>query len=56
MGEKVEAGEVYRGPAGVLRDSNWLSAETIAGDQDTVLTIESVIRRREVKFKEGEVK
>lgn len=51
MGEKLEAGEVYRGPCGILKDSQWLSAETIPADRDTVVQIQSVIRRREVKFK-----
>jgi len=51
MSEKLEQGEIYRGPAGVLKDSNWLSAETIPHDQDTIVQIEAVIRRREVKFK-----
>lgn len=51
MAEKLEAGEAYRGPCGVLKDSNWLSAETIPADRDTVVEIEAVVRRREVKFK-----
>lgn len=52
MGEKLEAGEVYKGPCGILKDSAWLSAETIPADKDTVVQIEAVIRRREVKFKD----
>lgn len=51
MGEKLEAGEVYRGPCGILKDSQWLSAETLPTDKDTVVVIEAVVRRREVKFK-----
>lgn len=51
MPEKLEQGEVYRGPCGILRESAWLSAETISADKDTVVQIHSVIRRREVKFK-----
>jgi len=51
MSEKLEEGEAYRGPCGVLKDSNWLSSETIPHDRDTVVEIEAVIRRREVKFK-----
>lgn len=51
MPEKLEAGEVYRGPCGVLKDSQWLSAETIPADKDTVVQIQAVIRRTEVKFK-----
>lgn len=51
MGEKLEAGEVYVGPAGVLKDSNWLTAESLPADRDTPVQIEAVVRRREVKFK-----
>lgn len=51
MGEKLEAGEIYKGPCGVLKDSNWLSAESLPADRDTVVQIEAVVRRREVKFK-----
>lgn len=51
MGEKLEVGEIYKGPCGVLKDSNWLSAETLPTDRDTVVQIEAVVRRREVKFK-----
>lgn len=51
MPEKLEAGEIYRGPCGVLKDSAWLSAETISAEKDTVVQIQNVIRRREVKFK-----
>lgn len=51
MGEKLEAGEIYKGPCGVLKDSNWLSAETLPADRDTVVQIDAVVRRKEVKFK-----
>lgn len=51
MTEKLEAGEIYKGPCGVLKDSNWLSAETIPADRDTVVQIDAVVRRRQVKFK-----
>lgn len=51
MGEKLDPGEIYKGPCGVLKDSNWLSAETLPADRDTVVQIDAVIRRREVKFK-----
>lgn len=51
MGEKLEAGEIYKGPCGVLKDSNWLSAETLPTDRDTIVEIEAVVVRREVKFK-----
>lgn len=51
MPEKLEEGELYRGPCGILKDSAWLSSETIPADKDTIVEIEAVIRRREVKFK-----
>jgi len=54
MGEKLDAGELYKGPCGILKDSNWLSAETLPADRDTVVTIEAVIRRKVVKFKNEE--
>lgn len=50
MGEKLEAGEVYKGPCGVLRDSPWLSASHLSPDEDTIVEIEAVIRRKSVKF------
>lgn len=51
MGERLEPGEVYSGPAGVLKDSNWLTAESLPGDRDTPVQIECVVRRKVVKFK-----
>lgn len=51
MAEKLETGEAYKGPCGILKDSAWLSAETIPADRDTILQIEAVVRRKSVKFK-----
>jgi len=48
--EKLEAGEVYRGPCGVLKDSNWLTAETLPQDRETIVQIDVVLRRKAVKF------
>jgi len=48
--DELDVGEIYKGPCGVLKDSNWLTAETLPTDRDTVVQIEAVIRRREVKF------
>lgn len=56
MSEKLEEGEVYTGPAGILKDSNWLNAESLPPDRDTTVQIEAVIRRRTVKFKNEEKK
>jgi hypothetical protein len=51
MGEKLDAGEIYRGPCGVLKDSAWLNAESIPTDRDTIVQIEAVVRRKNVAFK-----
>lgn len=51
MPEKLEAGEIYRGPCGVLKDSNWLTAEALPTDKDTIVQIEAVVRRKNVAFK-----
>lgn len=51
MSEKIDPGEVYKGPCGILKDSNWLTAETLPTDKDTIVQIEAVVRRKEVKFK-----
>lgn len=51
MVDKLDIGEVYRGPVGQLKDSPWITAESIPHDRDTVLQIESVMRRRNVVFK-----
>lgn len=51
MAEKLEAGEIYRGPCGILKDSNWLTAEALPADKDTIVQIEAVIRRKSVAFK-----
>jgi hypothetical protein len=51
MPEKLEDGELYKGPCGILKDSAWLSAETLPTDRDTIVQIEAVIRRKTVKFK-----
>lgn len=54
MSEKMQEGEVFTGQAGILKDSNWLTAEAIPSDRDTVVQIECVVRRRLVKFKNEE--
>ena len=47
----LDAGEVYKGPCGVLKDSAWLTAESLPADRDTVVQIRDVIRRQQVVFK-----
>ncbi len=53
MGEKI-VGEVYKGPCGILKDSDWLTAETLPTDRDTVLQIESVHRFTNLKLGGGQ--
>ena len=56
MANDVPPGEVYKGPPGIARDSIWLTNEDIPHDRDTVVTIESIIVRRKVKFQGGREK
>ena len=53
---EVPAGEVYRGPSGVARDSVWLTNEDLPHDRDTPVTIEAVVVRKDVTFQEGRKK
>lgn len=50
---QLEAGELFKGPCGVLSESPWLTAETLPPNRDTVVTIEAVIRRANVTFERG---
>lgn len=47
---ETPAPKQWDGPSGIARDSVWLTQEDIPHDRDTVLTIERVNRRDEVKF------
>lgn len=49
----VPAGQVYRGPPGIARDSTWLTNEDLPHDKDTVLTIDAVLIRKNLKFQGG---
>jgi hypothetical protein len=49
----VPAGEVYRGPPGIARDSVWLTNEDIPHDRDTVVTIESIVLHKKLTFQGG---
>lgn len=46
----------WDGPSGVARDSVWMSNEDLPHDKDTVLTVEQVNRRDNVKFQTGKPK
>lgn len=48
---KLDDGEVYKGPCGILKDSNWLTAESLPTDKDTIVQIKDVVRRKTVTFK-----
>lgn len=52
MGEKI-TGESYKGPAGILKDSDWLTSEAIPTDRDTVVEVEDVQRFRNLKLNGG---
>lgn len=52
----VPAGEAYKGPSGIARESNWLTNEDIPHDRDTVVTVESVVLRRNLKMEGGRPK
>lgn len=54
--ENRPTGKEYRGPTGVARDSIWLTNEDLPHDKDVVLTIEKVMRYRNVKFQGGRTK
>lgn len=53
MAEKV-VGETYRGPAGLLKDSDYLTAETIPTDKDTLVQIQEVQRFKNLKLGGGQ--
>ena len=50
------AGEVYRGPPGIARESVWLTSEDLPHDRDVVLTIETVRVRRNIEMQGGRPK
>jgi hypothetical protein len=52
----VPPGADYRGPSGIARESNWLTNEDVPHDKDTVVTIESVTLRRNLKMQGGRPK
>lgn len=49
----VPKGEVYRGPPGIARDSTWLTNEDLPHDKDTLVTIEAIVIRKNLKFQGG---
>ena len=52
----VPAGMEYKGPSGIARDSIWLTNEDIPHDRDTLVTIESVVLRRNLTMQGGRPK
>lgn len=53
MSERLPSGELYKGPCGLLKDSNWITAESLPADRDVIVQIEAVIRRKSVDFNRG---
>ena|SRR5688572_17965757 len=53
MAEKI-VGESYRGPSGLLKDTDWLTAETIPTDKDTQVQVEDVQRFKNLKLGGGQ--
>ncbi len=52
----VPKGEPYKGPSGIARESTWLTNEDIPHDRDTVVEIEQVTIRRNLKMQGGREK
>lgn len=52
----IPEGQLYKGPSGIARDSTWLTNEDLPHDRDTVVTIESVVIRRDLKMQGGRPK
>ena len=52
----VPAGQDYKGPSGIARDSNWLTSEDLPHDKDSIVTIESVTLRRNLTMQGGRPK
>lgn len=51
MGKKYGDGEAYKGPVGLLKDSSWLTAESLPPDREVVVQIAEVRVRKDVEFK-----
>ncbi len=49
--QRIKEGDVYEGPVGLLKDSNWLTAESLPPDRDVMVQIETVRIRKDVEFK-----
>lgn len=48
--EKLADAEIYGGPLGALRPSNWLTNEDLLPGVDTIVQIRDTVRRAEVDF------
>ena len=49
--QKIKDGDIYEGPVGLLKDSSWLTAESLPPDRDTYVQIETVRIRKDVEFR-----
>ena len=52
----IPPGQKYAGPSGIARESNWLTNEDIPHDRDTLVTIETVVLRRNLTMDQGRKK
>ena len=53
MANEIPAGEVYKGPCGIGRESPWLTNEDLPHDKDVTVKIESVRLRRNLAMQGG---
>ena len=52
----IPKGEAYKGPSGIARESTWLTSEDLPHDRDTIVEIEQVTIRRNLKMQGGREK
>lgn len=52
----VPAGQAYKGPSGIARESTWLTNEDIPHDRDSIVQIEAVVRRDNLTMEKGRTK
>ena len=50
------AGDAYRGPCGIARDSTWLTSEDLPADRDVTVTVDCVVIRRKLTMQGGREK
>lgn len=53
---EVPSGTEYRGPSGIARESQWLTNEDLPHDKESIVTIQSVVLRRNLTMQGGRPK